>query len=163
MFNQKSKLRRWLWQWFDNFEITALFARHEMESPERVEIWCIIRTLRYLRRPLFTIKVTPLHQGLESQIIRQERLGELAKDTEMRLVIGSIMIPSPGWTPRHSVWGEQYGVVKHNPGLRTMVGKSRNLIEITLGNDKQSFYLELRESDNKAASVVLMREEEVPL
>lgn len=69
-------------------------------------------------------------------------LPDQSEDQYSWLDLGCIMVPCPGWEPRHSVWGQDVGPVDLESGIYGITDEQNYLVEVAV--ERHSFVFELR-------------------
>lgn len=174
LWNKDSQLRRWWRSKRCNFTIVAVSTNHtwddaQRQGTERIEIWCLIRFLKRIDNPLLAVRVTsPLEIAEERRtttLVINERLGEVLKDSEKRIILGTVGISRPvshadqetarnqgrTLTPQPSKWGDNGSMI---PG-------SKNLIEVSIDDHSYKIFAQIiAENREDMQRVFLLTEDE---
>jgi hypothetical protein len=144
--NGNSQLLRWWRYRWRLFEIVSIGRdRTDVAGHESLELFCILKFVRNLANPLLTVRVVQsLAQGRpRTTVVHQERLGEIVKDKNLRLRIGTVSKPLPGTRPvYHSIWGSELPTEKLKHGQLPIVSGNREIIEISINRTLYKIYAE---------------------
>lgn len=154
--NPDSGFRDWWRNTGATFEIVSAWGGHA-GNPERIDIWCLVQLREDLDNPNLTIKVTTLgaNDSKKTVTVEQRRLGELAKDTRLRIKLGEMPIPHPGWKPKNPSWGDgsEYSII----------GQSKNLVTVSIGDFSRQIYVQVLDPDREdTRRLVILTEGEAP-
>ena len=123
------------------FEISAVHSAHITEGPERVVIRALLRFTRKISNGRIVVSVHPLYKDAHPFVVLDEKITDAPPHSDKTLILCTLPIPKPGWTPIHAVWGGEVGSLEIKTGQKTIVPHSENIIaiDITAGWRKQSF------------------------
>ena len=120
---------------FRKFKVTNLNCSEPADDPKRLQITLgitfekDIKSAELLLRVYSCTGLTPSRPTIHPIKIRQ--LSNIKKDQFEKIIIARLLIPHPGWSQFHSIWGEgELGTAPNRPSL---VGRSRNVacLELT--------------------------------
>lgn len=121
ILSPNSWLRKWWFDFRSPYELSSVILNDGYE-PARIIIYAFVRFKRIPSTPIanFTLtNTTGRHAGEETHIF-STGLGHVHLNKVEKIPVGVIMISSPGWTPRQSVWGAEIGPEKpskDHPGI----------------------------------------------
>lgn len=121
---------------------------NKRSDPERNSLICILRFRRAPKSSDISVYITPTHtqdKGVRRHVF-QTNAGKIQKDAEYRLNIGSVMIQHPGWTPRHSLWGQDVGPEALEPGSPTISVGLRVLVTVEVDGCEEKFLVQRSET-----------------
>jgi hypothetical protein len=132
----------WAWSWWKRWRKGQLYAVEDAGCTLAVSdmhvqhIYVVVRFLRPVKKASVTASVRTM-VGTEHErafSIGRVEFGDVQKGQRERIDVGTIYVPHPQWTPKHSVWGI--------PGQETskhIIKGSINLLIFSInGNDHRA-------------------------
>tara|TARA_R110000787_G_scaffold36855_6_gene93826 strand:- start:768 stop:1517 length:750 start_codon:yes stop_codon:yes gene_type:complete len=147
------------------FDVRYVAKRQSHDEPKRIEIVCCIQFRRRIPDPLLCVRVTsPTNiKKAETKVVIQRRLGEVTPGKEEQIVLASLMMPYPGWKPRHSTWGEELNDGTLRPTDVPFGKGGDSVVEIFVERQVYRVFVRTPKANVEAdREIFLLTEDEVP-
>jgi hypothetical protein len=143
--NPRSPLRSWFRDRRRLFDF-KVFATLGVAEPERVQLVAVLTSRRDTKPLPLAVWGDPLVEfETEQRLLHKAELPAMRRGERHRVDLGALMIPRPGWTPRHSVFGHESG----SDGLPhlsvSIVPNSGWLVHFDVGGQAERFLVWVRD------------------
>lgn len=127
----------WIWanwkHFTRKFEVVGLYVKHAVSDPKRLEVNVRIKFVRRIRSANLALRVhscTGMQQAPHIHTIKVETLSDVMKDEQRTIKVATLIVPYPGYTPFHSIWGN--APLSTDATAPSLVGGSKNVVYLEL-------------------------------
>ncbi len=115
------------------WRLAGISVANRME-PQRNCLQVRVQFKKSLTNPIMNVYGTSLvgPKVGDRTLLFSRALGDRQKDELSWQALGGIMVPHPGWTPRHSVWGYDIGPEGLESNVYPITDKQNYLVEVEI-------------------------------